>query len=118
MVQLLTDRSRLLSDSSKMLPQSRPSFDSLPLRQGDPPCSAWGLYGEDDELGTLNLLTPEVVTAAAKEIKTGARVGLNLPMNVPSPPTHNRYFKHQIIHKAPRAVHDDVVEMNTQVSLH
>jgi hypothetical protein len=30
-----------------------PSFDELPLRQGDPPFSAWSLWGEDDELGTL-----------------------------------------------------------------
>lgn len=51
-----------------------PSFDSLPLRKGDPPYSAWGLYGDDDELGTLNRLTDERVLAAAQsEIRTGAR---------------------------------------------
>ena len=30
-------------------------------------------YGKDDELGTLNRLTKEVVVEAAKEIKTGER---------------------------------------------
>lgn len=51
-----------------------PSFDSLPLREGDPHHSAWGLYGEDDQLGTLNRLTDERVAAAAKnEIKKGIR---------------------------------------------
>ena len=51
-----------------------PPFDSLPLRKGDPPYSAWGLYGDDDELGTLNRLTDERVLAAARsEIRTGAR---------------------------------------------
>lgn len=51
-----------------------PSFDSLPLRKGDPPYSAWGLYGDNDELGTLNRLTDERVLAAAQsEIRTGAR---------------------------------------------
>lgn len=87
------------------------------MGKDDPPFSAWGLYGKDDQLGTLNLLTPEVVVEAAKEIKTGVRVGLALPLNVPFPATHNRYFEHKIIHKAPRAVHDDVVHLNTQVGL-
>jgi hypothetical protein len=51
-----------------------PPFESLPLREGDPPYSAWGLYGATDELGTLNRLTDERVLAAAQsEIKTGAR---------------------------------------------
>lgn len=97
-------------------PKERPPFSSLPLRRGDPPFSAWGLYGLDDELGALNLLTEERVLEAAKEIKIGRRVGLNLPLTVPHPPSHNRLpFKHQVVHKAPRNVHDDVIEMNTQV---
>ena len=51
-----------------------PPFESLPLRKGDPKFSAWGLYGDDDQLGTLNRLTDETVLAAAKsEIRTGAR---------------------------------------------
>lgn len=55
-----------------------PSFDSLPLREGDPHHSAWGLYGEKDELGTLNRLTDERVAAAAKnEIKKGIRYVLS-----------------------------------------
>lgn len=45
---------------------ARPPFDCLPLRQNDPPFSAWGLYGDHDQLGTLNLLTPENTLAAAK----------------------------------------------------
>lgn len=31
----------------------------------------------DDELGTLNQPTPERTVAAAKEVKTGLRIGLN-----------------------------------------
>lgn len=101
--------------SSNKLPQ-RPLFASLPLHESDPPFSAWGLYGPDDQLGALNLLTDECVMEATKEIKSGMRVGLNLPLNVPSPPSHGRLpFTHKVVHKAPRNVHDDVVEMNTQV---
>ena len=51
-----------------------PRFEDLPLRKGDPNYSAWGLYGDNDELGTLNRLTGDKVVAAAKgEIKTGDR---------------------------------------------
>lgn len=57
-----------------------PSFDDLPLREGDPHHSAWGLYGDKDELGTLNRLTDERVAAAAKnEIQKGIRYVLSEP---------------------------------------
>ena len=51
-----------------------PSFSELPLRKDDPPHSAWGLYGEDDQLGTLNRLTDETVLRSARdEIRSGFR---------------------------------------------
>jgi hypothetical protein len=51
-----------------------PKFEDLPLHEGDPHHSAWGLYDKDDELGTLNRLTNERVVEAAKaEIKSGER---------------------------------------------
>ena len=36
-----------------------PAYRDLPVGEGRPPRSSWGLWGDDDELGTLNLLTPE-----------------------------------------------------------
>lgn len=56
-----------------------PSLDQLPLRKGDPPHSAWGLWGDGPEsaLGSLNYLTDESVQKAVREeIRTGERVGL------------------------------------------
>jgi hypothetical protein len=54
-----------------------PPFESLPLRKGDPPFSAWGLYGSNDELGTLNRLTDKRVAIAARnEIKKGIRYAI------------------------------------------
>lgn len=56
-----------------------PRLDQLPLRQGDPPNSAWGLWGDgpDSALGSLNYLSEQVVLKAAREeIRTGERVGL------------------------------------------
>lgn len=55
---------------------SRPSFEALPLHPDNPPYSAWGLYGEDDELGTLNLLTPDHVLEAKSEILKGNTINL------------------------------------------
>ena len=94
----------------------RPTFDQLPLNADDPAFSAWGLYGKGDELGTLNLLTPDVVAEAAKEIQSGVRVGLDLALNFLKRPSHNRQaLKHNII-RYPRPNHDDHVDFNTQVS--
>ena len=43
-----------------------PTFDELPMFKNMPGC-AWTLWGENDQLGTVNLLTEEVVARAAKE---------------------------------------------------
>lgn len=40
----------------------------------------WGRWGADDEIGTLNLITDEVVRQAATEVRTGRRVPLALPL--------------------------------------
>lgn len=74
----MASRLKQISDSLKMAPKLNengiPSYDSLPLRDGDPHHSAWGLYGDDDQLGTLNRLTDARVAAAAKsEIQKGTR---------------------------------------------
>lgn len=98
----------------------RPSFDDLPYRKGDPPFSAWGLYGENDQLGALNLLTPETTLAAAKdEIQTGIRLSLDPQVNSLLQPTHGRQgLKHTIFRRGEnRPVHDDILEFNTQVRL-
>ena len=48
--------------------------------------SNWGRWGKDDELGTLNYITPEKRAAAAKLIREGLSVGLARPVDsVPSP---------------------------------
>ena len=55
-------------------PRSLPRFSDLPLRRDDPPYSAWGLYGEDDQLGALNRLPDELVRKNAREeIQSGIR---------------------------------------------
>jgi len=59
-----------------MRAEDLPSFKDLPKVKGMPHGCAWGIWdkkGEKDQLGALNLLTPEVVSEAGKEIKTGDR---------------------------------------------
>ena len=56
-----------------------PDYDDLPAVEGMPKGCAWGIFdkdGEKDLLGTLNLLTPEVVKAAAAEVKDGVSISL------------------------------------------
>jgi hypothetical protein len=62
--------------------KSRPAFENLPLLAGDPPLSAWGLYGSRDELGALNLLTPEVVLEAKSEILLGRTFSLKYGLSL------------------------------------
>lgn len=45
----------------------------------------WGRWGDDDEIGTLNLITDDVVKSAVKEVKTGRRLALGLPMDEDGP---------------------------------
>ncbi|WP_369271744.1 cyclase family protein [Streptomyces sp. R11] len=40
----------------------------------------WGRWGADDEIGTLNLITDEVVREAAACVRTGRRIPLALPL--------------------------------------
>lgn len=46
--------------------------------------SNWGRWGDDDELGTLNLITDEVRERAAREVRTGRSVSLAVPIR-PAP---------------------------------
>jgi kynurenine formamidase len=67
-----------------------PSYGDLPVRKGAPQGSAWGVFGDDDEVGTINLQTPQRVVAAASSIRNGKVFALNLPINIPDPPLFTR----------------------------
>lgn len=66
-----------------------PTFDELASAQ--PPHSSWDVFGRGDELGTINLLTPERVAAAARLIRSGQRFSLDYAVNAFDPyPTGTR----------------------------
>jgi kynurenine formamidase len=57
--------------------------------------SNWGRWGEDDQLGVLNLITPEVTAAAAATVRTGRTVSCARALDTrpaadnPSPVAHH-----------------------------
>ncbi|WP_405645365.1 cyclase family protein [Streptomyces sp. NBC_00019] len=57
------------------LPAMHPAFHDIAKRVNN-----WGRWGSDDEIGTLNLITDEVVRQAATEVRSGHRVPLCLPL--------------------------------------
>ncbi|MFT7599674.1 MAG: kynurenine formamidase [Acidimicrobiales bacterium] len=74
-----------------------PDFDDLPVLEGLGLRHAWGVFGPDDVLGSMNMVTPERVAAAAALVSTGERVSLDLPLNLPSPPLFGRQaYEHHI----------------------
>ncbi|HEX2913662.1 MAG TPA: cyclase family protein [Chloroflexia bacterium] len=94
-----------------------PAFDELPIKPGNPPRSAWGLWGESDELGTLNLLTPERVAAAASLVRSGKVFALNWELELPDPPLFGREPLKHTIKRRRSLVNDDVYnDFNTQSS--
>ncbi|KAF7504320.1 hypothetical protein GJ744_002440 [Endocarpon pusillum] len=91
-----------------------PTRKELPTIPGAPPEAAW-VWGEDDHIGRLNLLTPTRIKAASAEIKTGEVIPLDLPLNVPEVPGFSReQFKHKIKVLAEGIAYDDIYELNTQ----
>src|SRR5438445_5427846 len=84
----------------------------------------WGRWGDSDELGTLNLMTPERIVAAARLVKRGKIYSLSVPLEKDGP-------QHPMFHKTwqvtfltadptPGAfnVADDVVTMVTHSGTH
>ncbi|MBV8979862.1 MAG: cyclase family protein, partial [Acidimicrobiia bacterium] len=48
-----------------------------------PDRSTWGDFGDDDELGRINLLTPEKVLQGVREVEAGITFSLSLPLDYP-----------------------------------
>jgi len=99
------------------MPKVLPTFDELPKFHEFNGC-AWEVWGKNDELGTINLLTEDVVHRAAREeIRSGRTVSLNWPIHFPSRPAFERkipsittFFKYS----SSIPVRDDEIHINTQ----
>ena len=64
-----------MSSFPKYKDLKRPDETGLPL--------SWGTWGPEDQLGTLNNITPETVVEAARQVKRGVRFNLDLPLHFP-----------------------------------
>ena len=94
-----------------------PSYDELPYKPGNPPRTAWGLWGDDDQIGTINLLTPERVTGAAKLVRKGSTFPMNWDLEKPNPPQFFRQVLRHTITRPGGIGHDDIYDnFNTQSS--
>jgi kynurenine formamidase len=67
-----------------------PTYAELSARTDAPKGSNWGIFGKDDQLGTINFLTPERVRAARECIRKGVTFGLNWRIDLPDPPLFGR----------------------------
>lgn len=56
-----------------------PSYAELML--AEPPGSAWDYFGRDDQLGTINFLTPDVRRRAANLIRAGRTINLDYSLS-------------------------------------
>ncbi|KAL7773173.1 hypothetical protein CFE70_003137 [Pyrenophora teres f. teres 0-1] len=99
-----------------------PAFDDLPKVKDMPQGNIWGFFdkdGEKDEVGTINLLTPTVVAAAAShEIKTGEHIQLDWELhNVQFPGFNRKHLEQKQIDFADFSAfcaNDDELHINTQ----
>lgn len=58
--------------------------------------SNWGRWGKSDELGTLNLITPQTRIAAAALVREGISVSLALDLNKTSSVANPKPFEHEL----------------------
>lgn len=86
---------------------TRPRWRELPEVDGTRARSAWGVFGADDELGAVNLLTPERAVEAAGLVRTGRAHRLDLPVDQPSPPFFGREpVAHEVFALSPNVLDD------------
>lgn len=78
------------------LPDRVPSYDELLANADAPPGAAWKVFGDGDQVGTLNFLTPARVAHAATLARSGKVFSLDYPVNAFEPfPSGTR---HRMVH--------------------
>ena len=94
-----------------------PRYHELPVQKGAPAGASWGVFGDEDELGCLNFLTPEGLVQAAHGVQSGKIFRLDARIGFADPPLFGRAaVVHKIIELGPLA-HDDLLDnYNTQES--
>lgn len=87
-----------------------PSYAELPKAANGLACS-WGVFGDEDQLGTLNRLTDRVVLDATRgEVRTGERISVSLPVTEPDPGFFGRRAPVHRIFRMEGGAQDDVLD--------
>ena len=76
-----------------------PRYDELPALSvgASGTRSTWGLFGADDEAGTINLLQPDLVRRATSLVRWGTVFSLDRPLTRPDPPlAGQRAYRHVV----------------------
>jgi kynurenine formamidase len=88
-----------------------PNYSELPAFEKTGERNAWGVFGAGDQLGTINLLTPERVLAASKLVRKGSVINLSLTLDFPTTLYHGETrsgYKHRMTTN--RGGRDDVLD--------
>jgi kynurenine formamidase len=90
----------------------------------------WGRWGDEDERGTLNLITPGLIREAAASVSAGKQFSLALPMSEDGPqlgfvagrtnPIRTTIARHELLGSDEAGVrfNDDAVSMGVQAATH
>lgn len=75
-----------------------PYYDELPVIEATGEHHSWDVFGRDDQIGTLNFISPEAIATAAGSVREGQVICLSLPLDLPYPAmTSNRLpYKHDV----------------------
>ena len=92
-------------------------YEDLPMAEGTSMRHAWDVFGRDDQMGTLNFLTPERRLAAMGSVRLGDTVGLTLPLDTPIIPPYGRaQLEHEIYAANEFSWGENVTSFDTQSS--
>ncbi len=81
----------------------------------------WGRWGSDDQVGALNLLTPQVVLDAVRLIRKGKVYSLAVPLERDGPqfPAYHKTWRVTHASRSPGFnILEDVVTMDTHSGTH
>ncbi len=87
-----------------------PKYDELPVIEAMDLPHAWGVFGENDQLGSINHLTPERVVAAAGLVRTGRVHNVVVPIDGINPPLYGRAPVEHEIFEISRNSRDDKLD--------
>jgi len=94
---------------------------SVGVPAGEPDGSNWERWGPEDQLGTLNFITPDVVRRAASLVRQGKVISLALPLEDGTPTWPGRVYRRYSPHSYGHAPGhegmgggDDVLMMSAQ----